>query len=63
MFDAETVRRREQSKKPFPETAAEQVIRADCTPACLSSLLCGFFQVVACGRAAAQFQRSAAFAP
>jgi hypothetical protein len=39
--------------------AAEQVIRADCPPACLSSKLRGFFEVVCCGRAAAQFQRSA----
>ena len=36
--------------------AIQQVIRADRELACLSSKLCGFFQVVCCGRAAAQFR-------
>jgi hypothetical protein len=44
------------------EGATQQVIRADCPPACLSSTLCGFFEAAFIGRAAAQFQRSASIA-
>lgn len=37
-----------------------KVIGTDCPPACLLSTLCGFFEVVALGRAAAHLNRYAA---